>query len=151
MVQNRLLVPSGQMPWPAFSDRTSGAQAVASRAFSEVLASQADDSGQDGRNIDTGVPEGRYTGFFKRIEEEKIQALREKILREMGLTEESLSQMDPDRRARVEAMVAEEIQRRMALSSLDKDGPGVPALSPATGFPELLNFRTRPEEVETKR
>jgi hypothetical protein len=62
-----------------------------------------------------------FKGLFKAIEEEKIKKLREEILSEMGFTEEELSELCPEQRAKIEKLVSEEIQRRMALGSMDDE------------------------------
>lgn len=62
-----------------------------------------------------------FKGLFKAIEEEKIKKLREEILNEMGFTEEELSELSPEQRAKIEKLVSEEIQRRMALGSMDDE------------------------------
>ncbi|MGE4520368.1 MAG: hypothetical protein AB7E04_12770 [Desulfobacteraceae bacterium] len=62
-----------------------------------------------------------FKGLFMAIEEEKIKKLREEILREMGLTQEKLAELPPEQRAEIEKTVSEEIQRRMALGSLENN------------------------------
>ncbi|MGM0418133.1 MAG: hypothetical protein ACQEQS_05380 [Thermodesulfobacteriota bacterium] len=59
-----------------------------------------------------------FKGLFKAIEEEKIKKLRQEILREMGFTEEKLSELSPEQRSAIEKIVSEEIQKRMALGTL---------------------------------
>ena len=93
--------------------------------FASILAGQTApvDSSQSplDRQI-AALKEKGFTGFFEALEEEKIKELREKILREMGLTEEKLAELQPEQRAAVERMIADEIQRRMAVGSMaDKD------------------------------
>ena len=70
------------------------------------------------------LKEKGFTGFFKKIEEEKLEKLREEILRGMGLTEEKLAEMPPEQRSAIEKRIAEEIQRRMAVGSMDNEDPG---------------------------
>ena len=62
-----------------------------------------------------------FTGFFKKIEEDKLEKIREEILDEMGLTEADLADLSPERRAAIEKIISQEIQRRMAMGSMDKD------------------------------
>ena len=95
--------------------------------FASSLARQMDASASsDGDTladrVETLKEEG-FTGFFKRLEEEKLKELREEILREMGLTEEDLAKMEPERRAAVEKIIAQEIcQRMMAEATLEESG-----------------------------
>lgn len=71
-------------------------------------------------DVNTLKKEG-FTGFFKKIQEEKMKELREKILEEMGLTEEDLSKMPPGQRATIEKMIAKEISMRMSAESALED------------------------------
>ncbi len=73
-----------------------------------------------------GLPEDekaaiREQGFLAYVEElnkKKIEEMRRKILEAMGLTEEDLATMPPERRAAVEKLVDGEIARRMRAGSL---------------------------------
>lgn len=68
------------------------------------------------------LKEDGFTGFFKKLQEERIKELREEILQEMGLTEEDLSRMPPEQRSNIEALVSKEIQERLtAESAMDDD------------------------------
>ncbi|WP_022665187.1 hypothetical protein [Desulfospira joergensenii] len=72
-------------------------------------------------HVNTLKEEG-FIGFFKKIQEEKMEELREKILKEMGLTEEDLAKMPPEQRAAIEKIIAKEISKRMsAQSAMEED------------------------------
>ncbi|NMM44770.1 hypothetical protein HH303_09795 [Rhodospirillaceae bacterium KN72] len=61
-------------------------------------------------------------GFGKWVEElreKKLEEMRQEILAAMGLTEEDLGKMDPDARASIEEMIAQEIQERLAAGSVE--------------------------------
>ena len=60
-----------------------------------------------------------FKGLFKAIEEEKIKKLREELLGKIGLTEEKLADLPPEQRAKIEKLISEEIQKRMALGSIE--------------------------------
>jgi len=104
---------------------------MGSGLFAACLAEQmAQSSGLTNGNQSENRPEENgntlekkdYTGFFKKIQEEKMKELREKILEEMGLTEESLSKMPSEQRSALEKIIAREINQRMsAESALEED------------------------------
>ena len=64
---------------------------------------------------------GKYTGYFKKIEEEKLEKIREEVLAQMGLTEEKLAGLPAEQRSAIEKTISEKIQQRMAMSSRDND------------------------------
>lgn len=100
-------------------------QALASPGlFAACLATQMDEPASSDTLEDRvkTLKEAGFTGFFKRLEEEKLKELREEILREMGLTEEDLGNMEPERRAAVEKIIAQEIRRRMLAEAAEEDG-----------------------------
>lgn len=67
--------------------------------------------------------------YMKEIQDKKKEELREKILREMGLSEEALSKMDPKARGEIEKMIAQEIIKRLqAEGQLTAQQKGQPAL-----------------------
>lgn len=119
--------------------------------FEELLASQvtinpasatmdsSENTGDAEDSIDRLKKKG-CIGFFKNLEKEKLEKLREKILEEMKLTEDALSKLPPAQRAAIEQRISEEIQRRMALGSMDKDSmdENSPALQNALGMGKLL-------------
>ena len=63
------------------------------------------------------VKEKGFTGFFAELVEKRLAEMRGEILAEMGLTEEDLAGMDPEARAKVEKMIAQKIQERLAADS----------------------------------
>ena len=88
-----------------------------------IESTQTLDTPPDNRleeDVNTLKKEG-FTGFFKKMQEEKMKELREKILEEMGLTEEDLSKMAPEQRATIEKMIAKEMQLRMSAESALED------------------------------
>ena len=104
-------------------------------SFAQVMAAaqtgaQTDDlaEGTAAQEEGAGASEGSvtknsFTGFFKELQEERMEELRKEILEEMGLTEEMLQEMDLEARGRIEGMIAKEIQKRMtAQSALDGEG-----------------------------
>ena len=87
-------------------------------AATQTSDAQSDDSPAD--DVSTLKKDG-FTGFFKKIQEERLKELREKILEEMGLTEEALAKMPPEQRATTEKMIAKEISKRMSAASALED------------------------------
>jgi hypothetical protein len=88
-----------------------------------IESTQTRDTPPDNRltdDVNTLKKKG-FTGFFKKMQEEKMKELREKILEEMGLTEEDLSKMPPEQRATIEKMIAKEMQLRMSAESALED------------------------------
>jgi|GEM_PF-3760698 len=77
------------------------------------------DSSDSIENLIEEFREKGFKGLFKSIEEEKIKKLRQEILREMGFTEKTLSELSPKQRAAIEKLVSEEIQKRMALGTIE--------------------------------
>lgn len=69
--------------------------------------------------------------FIEEMKEKKKEEMRQKILMEMGLSEETLSKMSPEARAEIEKIIAAEIKKRMqAENELDRQqkgqvGPGL--------------------------
>ena len=65
----------------------------------------------------------------------KLEEMRRKILESMGLTEEGLAALPPERRAAVEKMVSAEIEKRLAATALmngEKEADDPAALARAT-------------------
>ena len=60
------------------------------------------------------VNELGFGAYAEDIHAKKMEELREKILAAMGLGEDELSNMPPDQRNRIEKMIAQEIQKRLA-------------------------------------
>jgi len=60
--------------------------------------------------------------YVDELKEKKKEELRQKILTEMGLSEEALANMSPEQRAQIEKMVNEEVRKRMtAEAELNKN------------------------------
>lgn len=59
------------------------------------------------------IREHGFTTYVKEIEERKIEEMRAKILRSMGLDEEKLAAMDADDRQAIEKAIAEAIEQRL--------------------------------------
>lgn len=60
------------------------------------------------------VMEQGFGSYAQKINEEKLEELRKKILEAMGLSEEDLSNMPPEQRQQIEKMVSLEIQKRLS-------------------------------------
>ncbi|SDE36316.1 hypothetical protein [Rhodospira trueperi] len=73
------------------------------------------------------IKEKGFRTYVEELEKEKIEKMREELLRTMGLTEEDLEEMTPEARAAIEKRIESEIQKRLAAASLvndqDKKGP----------------------------
>ncbi|WP_033068692.1 hypothetical protein [Thalassospira australica] len=59
------------------------------------------------------IREHGFTTYVKEIEERKIEELRAKILKSMGLDEETLAKMDAEDRQAIEKAIAETIEQRL--------------------------------------
>lgn len=112
---NTAAVPSGAANGYSFASVLS--------AETTVLEGRDDAGTEDAGEDSSRITRNSYTGFFKEIQEKRMEELREEILEEMGLTEEMLAKMDPEARGRIEGIIAKEIQKRMmAQSAMDEDG-----------------------------
>lgn len=58
--------------------------------------------------------------FLTYMKKTPMQRMREAILKEMGLTEEDLKAMEPEKRAAAEAAIAEKIKERMLMQAQEK-------------------------------
>ncbi len=65
-----------------------------------------------------------FGNYVEDIHKKKQEELREKILRAMGLTEEQLAELPPERRRNIEKMISEEIQKQMAAETSQDNGEG---------------------------
>jgi hypothetical protein len=74
----------------------------------------------------TEIDEIMKKGFLKYIKEEEEEKIREKILSLMGLTEEDLASLSAEQKAKIEQLIADEIQKRQAadLQLFGKDDEG---------------------------
>jgi len=79
------------------------------------------------------IRENGMRAYAEKMHQKKIDEMREKLLKLMGLTEEKLSEMSPDTRMAIEKMITQEIQDALAADSLTNgdstpygqaDGPG---------------------------
>jgi len=68
------------------------------------------------------IREKGFVGFFKELEAEKLEELREKILNSMGVTEEELSKMPPVQRSAIGNIISEEIKKRLAPGEIMENG-----------------------------
>ena len=97
-------------------------------SFEDVMAGLTDNAEPAAEDTDAEIASeesgsaGPFTGFFRELQEKKMEELREKILEEMGLTEEALAKMAPEQRSRVERIIAREITQRLAAQSAMGNG-----------------------------
>ena len=75
--------------------------------------------------IDT-VREQGLQAYIEALKEQKKKELREKILMEMGLSEEALQKMSPEARGEIEKMINREVTKRMqAEGELERQQKGL--------------------------
>lgn len=65
-----------------------------------------------------------FSSYADKIQEKKLEELREKILASMGLSEQDLENMPPAQREQIEKMVALEMQERLASEDALDAGSG---------------------------
>lgn len=70
------------------------------------------------------IREKGFGAYVEDIHKKKQEELREKILKAMGLSEEQLADLPPDRRRHIEEMIAQEIQEQMAAETSQDTGGG---------------------------
>lgn len=70
-----------------------------------------------------------FASYADKIQEKKLEELREKILASMGLSEQDLENMLPAQREQIEKMVAQEMQERLASEDALDAGTGDEAVS----------------------
>lgn len=63
------------------------------------------------------LAEFKEKGFIRYIYEERVARIREQLLDDMGISEEELAAMPLERRQKIEELIAQEIQRRLAAES----------------------------------
>ena len=68
------------------------------------------------------IREKGFLSYFKELQAEKLEELREKILNSMGITEEDLSKMPPEQRSAIENIISEEIKKRLAAGAIMENG-----------------------------
>lgn len=72
------------------------------------------------------IREQGLQAYIEAMQEQKKKELREKILREMGLSEEALQKMSPEARGEIEKMIDREVAKRMqAEGELDRQQKGL--------------------------
>lgn len=104
---------------PATSPMTYPVTKNTGNAFSDYLAETvATKKKTEKSNPYTAeIDEIMKKGFLKYIKEQEEKQIREKILSLMGLTEEDLAALSPEQRAKIEQLIADEIQKRQAADS----------------------------------
>ena len=95
---------------------TGTAQSAAARRQEESKAAWQEEMGR--------IKDMGFSAYVEQMNKEKLEKMREEILKRMGLSEEDLSQMPNEQRATIEKMIAEEIQRRLAANSLANSDTG---------------------------
>lgn len=68
------------------------------------------------------IKENGILAYIEENHKRKLEELREEILQNMGLTEETLSQMSPEQRGLIEKAISEEIQKRLAAEAAMNGG-----------------------------
>lgn len=63
------------------------------------------------------IREKGFSAFVEELQQRKIEELREKLLAQMGLDEESLAALSAEQQQTIETLISQEIQRRMAATS----------------------------------
>ncbi len=123
-----------------------GSSTGSSGLFAALLAQQVEETPSGNAPVDDSLSDDvntlkkeGFTGFFKKIQEEKMKELREKILEEMGLTEETLAKMPPEQRATIEKMIAKEIAMRMSAESALEDDKETDSIQKRLLLAELDN------------
>lgn len=114
----------------AVSSLFGGAAAMGNAAYGKKAAGKSAET-HDTASVNEGLPPNvaavqriKEIGFSKWAEEvraQKLEEMREEILASMGLSEADLAGMATGDRASIEQMIQQEIQERMAASSLTKD------------------------------
>lgn len=93
-------------------------QATRPPAHVQADVRNTEDQPEEPKTTFERIAEVGFSTFVTELEAEKREKLREKILREMGLSAEDLAKMSPEQRDAIEKLVAEEMKRRMAAASL---------------------------------
>lgn len=115
--------------FPQKTDNPAAANA-GSGPFAEMMAASVESKKNDAlaapqTDLDF-IREHGFAAYAEKVEEQKKEELRERILNRMGLSEEDLEDMPAEQRADIEDLIAQEIQRRMqANAELENDEPGI--------------------------
>jgi hypothetical protein len=87
--------------------------------FSEYFTQSIGSKKQSGKLTSNSVDMDalRKKGLVKYAMENRKEKMREELLKQRGLTEEDLAALPPDERAKIEQLISEEIQKRLAAES----------------------------------
>jgi len=131
-----LCVPTARHHFPPFrdlpamtQDSTAALSALTGHtADPAALAAQRKAAAEAARAATIAeIKEKGFSAYVEDLEKEKIEKLREELLRTLGLTEEDLAEMEPAARNAIEERISQEIQKRLAAASLvnaeGKDDP----------------------------
>jgi len=101
-----------------FADQLNQANSAASAQGGNSTIGVESDGENDGeRSAFDYIKEHGFTAYLEKLRVEKMEELREKLLKAMGLSEEDLQNMPVKQRAAIEDRIAEEIKRRMAATA----------------------------------
>ena len=92
-----------------YSAKSAASQATTIASNSQPLP---DDKKEENAEL-AYIREHGFTTYVKEIEDRKIEEMRAKILKSMGLDEDSLAEMDAKSRQAVEKAIAEAIEQRL--------------------------------------
>lgn len=107
------MAPAGAEGARSFSSFLETAQSSA-RIVAASAQGQGEESPSTAKEDVEFIKKNGFQAYLERNHERKLEEMREQILRQMGLDEESLAAMPAEQRALIEKMVAEEIQARLA-------------------------------------
>jgi len=93
----------------AYSAKSAASQGMTIASNSQPLP---DDDKEENTEL-AYIREHGFTTYVKEIEERKIEELRAKILKSMGLDEEALAKMDAEDRQAVEKTIADAIEQQL--------------------------------------
>ena len=103
---------------PAAADAGSG-------SFAEMMAASVpvkEESDPNAPMTDLEfIREKGFAAYAEEVEKQKMEELREQILNRMGLSEDDLEKMPAEKRAAIEDLIAQEIQRRMQANAEAED------------------------------
>lgn len=101
-----------QLPSPNNAGKTDGFQSVLESAKQNLAQGQPsnDESPKATAPTATKTAAQELEEFLRKT---PIQLMRDAILKEMGLTEEDLKHMPPDKRAAIEEAIADRIKKKM--------------------------------------
>ncbi|MFH2124343.1 MAG: hypothetical protein ABIJ50_12780 [Pseudomonadota bacterium] len=87
--------------------------------FSEYFTQSMGSKKQSGKSASNSVDMValKKKGLVKYAIENRKEKMREELLKQRGLTEEDLAALPPEQRAKIEQLISEEIQKRLAAES----------------------------------